>query len=67
MSWFGDVPHQKWMAFYTRVLSRFAVGGNLKLTVTADVSPDGGVTPQQAEETRQALRELGLKDHVKLD
>jgi hypothetical protein len=62
--WTGDVPPQKWMNFYTKVLSKFAAGKGLKLTVTVEASPDGGVTKQQAEETKTALRELNLNDDV---
>ena len=62
--WTGEVPPQKWMNFYTKVLSKFAAGKGLKLTVSVEVSPEGGVTKQQAEETKTALRELGLNDDV---
>ena len=54
------------MNFYTKVLSRFATGGGLKLTVTVDVSPPGGTTVSKAEETRVALRELGMDESVAL-
>ena len=67
MIWRGEVPPQKWMNFYMKVLSKFAVGGGLKLKVTAEIAPPGGVTAQQAEETRQSLRELGLQDYIDLD
>ena len=64
LRWTGEVTPQKWMNFYTKVLSRFAVVRGLKLTVSIEVSPEGGVTTQQVEETRIALRELGLDDDV---
>jgi hypothetical protein len=51
--------------FYTKVLSRFATTKNLRLTVTMDVAPEGGVSSQALEETKTALRELGLKDELK--
>jgi len=63
-SWTGEVSPQKWMNFYTKVLSRFATGGGLKLTVTVDVAPAGGTTVSKAEETKIALRELGLPEDV---
>ena len=31
------------------------------------VEPPGGVSPQKVEDTRVALRELGLSDHLELD
>jgi hypothetical protein len=60
--WSGDVPHQKWMNFYTKVLSKFAATAGLKLTLRVDISPAGGISAQKVDETRIALRELGLKD-----
>ena len=66
LRWSGEVPAQKWMNFYTKVLSRFATTKSLRLTVTVDVAPDGGVSKQAAEKTRTALRELGLKDDANL-
>ena len=54
------------MNFYTKVLSRFATGGGLKLTVSVDVEPPGGITTAKVEETRVALRELGLSEDAQL-
>lgn len=67
LTWTGEVPPQKWMNFYTKVLSKFAAGRGLKLTVKAEVSPDGGLSKQKLEETKSALRELGLNDDVSSD
>lgn len=67
MRWTGEVPHQKWMHFYTKVLAKFATGGNLKLKVSFEIAPDGGVPPHQIEEARAALREIGLGDDVLSD
>ena len=58
--WEGQVPSQKWMNFYTRVLARFATQTGLRLTVRFEVTE--GVSPQKADETRVALRELGLDE-----
>jgi hypothetical protein len=60
--WSGDVPHQKWMNFYTKVLSKFAATAGLKLTLRVEVAPAEGVSPQKVDETKVALRDLGLKD-----
>jgi hypothetical protein len=62
--WEGEVPPQKWMNFYTKVLSRFATQKGLRLTVRVDVSPEGGVSTQTVQETKAALRELGLTDDM---
>jgi hypothetical protein len=63
--WNGEVPAQKWMNFYTKVLSKFAGGKGLKITINVEVSPKGGVSTQKIEETKVALRELGLTDDLK--
>jgi hypothetical protein len=55
---------QKWMNFYTKVLSKFAGAQGLKLTLSIEVSPEGGISPQRIEETRMALQELGLNSTV---
>ena len=59
------MPAQKWMNFYTKVLSRFATGEGMKLTVTVDVTPTGGVAKSKVDETRVALRELGLPETIR--
>lgn len=64
-TWTGEVPQQKWVNFYTKVLSKFATGGGLSLTVTASVSPNEGVSRSRVDEARAALRELGLRDDLK--
>jgi hypothetical protein len=64
--WTGEISPQKWMNFYTKVLSRFATAGGLKLTVTVDVEPPGGTTMSKVEETKVALRELGLSEDTRL-
>ncbi len=64
LTWTGAVPSQKWMNFYTKVLSKFAGGKGLTLTVTVEAEPDGGISIQKVEETKVALRELGLEDDV---
>lgn len=65
LRWAGEVPPQKWMNFYTKVLSRFVTGSGLKVTVQVEVAPEGGVSKQKADEARSALRELGLNDNLK--
>ena len=65
--WVGAIPAQKWMNFYTKVLTRFAVGSSMSLRVTVEVRPTTGVSPQQLEETRSALRELGSGDQVEVE
>ncbi len=64
LRWSGEVPAQKWMNFYSKVLAKYATTGGLRLKVTFEISPDGGLLPQRIEETKASLRELGLDDDV---
>lgn len=65
MRWTGEVPPQKWMNFYTKVLAKFRATADMKLNVSFEISPEGGVPPYKVEETKAALRELGLNDDVR--
>lgn len=67
IKWSGEVTPQKWMNFYTRVVSRFVSGMGLKITVQVEVRPADGLSNSSIEETKNALRELGLDDQVKED
>lgn len=64
--WKGHVPPQKWMNFYTKVLSRFASVSGLTLTVTFEVPTEGDNGHAKAEEARSGLKELGLDDDVQV-
>jgi hypothetical protein len=64
LRWSGEVPPQKWMHFYSKILAKFVNTGGLTIRVNVDVSPDGGVSPQQAEDMKAALREMGLDSKV---
>lgn len=63
-TWQGDVPPQKWMNFYTKVLSKFATQSGLKIGLNVEIAPEGGVSNQKVDEIKVALRELGLSDHI---
>jgi hypothetical protein len=64
LAWKGSVPPQKWMNFYTKVLSKFASGKVLKLTLDFEVAQQEGISSQKIEETKTALRELGLDSEI---
>ncbi|MCD6223882.1 MAG: DUF499 domain-containing protein, partial [Deltaproteobacteria bacterium] len=64
ISWEGEVPPQKWMNFYTKVLSKFATGEGLKINLKFEAKPEGGISSQKIEETKVHLRELGLQDKI---
>jgi hypothetical protein len=64
LTWSGEVPSQKWMNFYTKVLTKLGVGNDLSLNVKVKCNPQGGVSKQKIEEIKSALRELGLDDNL---
>jgi hypothetical protein len=49
-----------------KVLARFAATKGLRLTLTVDVNPDGGVPKAKIAETKVELRELGLSEIIAL-
>jgi len=61
LRWMGEIPWQKWNTFFTKVLSRFSQTGGIRLRVTVDVDPPGGISEQALGETRIALEELGCQ------
>jgi hypothetical protein len=64
LRWVGIVPPQKWMNFYTKVVSRFAATPGLKLTVGLEVPLPAEQAKSKTDETRIALRELGVSDDI---
>ena len=62
--WHGEVPAQKWMNFYTKVLSKYATSPDLKLEVSFAAQVDREQAAAKAGETKSSLRELGLDDDV---
>lgn len=64
LTWIGDIPPQKWTTFYTKVLTKFATGKGLRLTLSLNVNAEDGISAQKIEETRAALLELGLNDKI---
>lgn len=62
--WRGTVPPQKWMNFYTKVLTRFAANPGLKLEVTFEAPIPREQAKAKADETRAGLKDLGLDESV---
>jgi hypothetical protein len=52
------------MNFYTKVLPKLGVNSGLTITVKVDSNPEGGLSPQNVDEIKSALRELGLDDRI---
>jgi hypothetical protein len=64
--WEGTVPPQKWMNFYTKVLSRFASMPGLSIRVTFEVPADGEQAKAKIDEAKSGIKELGLDGEVDL-
>ena len=64
--WSGEVTPQKWMNLYTKVLTKFVKDGEIKIKVSMEASPTDGVTDQHIEDTKAALRKLGLDDDLEV-
>jgi hypothetical protein len=45
---------------YTRVLAKFSAAKGMKLNVSVEILPEGGISKQKIEETKKSLTELGL-------
>lgn len=63
-TWKGEITPQKWTTFYMKVLSKFATGGGVKLALSVEVAPPGGVPISKVEEAKVALRELGMDEGI---
>ena len=55
LRWRGTVPPQKWMNFYTKVLTQFASSPELKLEVSIEIPIDREQAQAKADETKSAL------------
>jgi hypothetical protein len=55
------------IGYWKSALSKFAATAGLKLTIRVEVAPVEGVSPQKVDETKVALRELGLKDSLETE
>lgn len=62
--WESDVPTQRWMNRYTRVLSKFTSTPGLRVRVSFELPADSTVSDAKLEEARTALRELGLAENL---
>jgi len=68
MRWRGTIPYQKWMNFYTKVVSPFASVAGLTLRVEVEVpaEKDEQQAKAQLEKIQGALRDLNLDADVDL-
>lgn len=64
LTWSGELAPQKWTNLYMKVLTKLVSGGDLKIRVSIEATLKEAVADQQVEETKAALRGLGLDDNV---
>jgi hypothetical protein len=64
IAWRGTISPQKWMTFYTKVLSRFVNTPGLKLEISFEAPAGEGQATTKVDETKTALRELGLSEDI---
>lgn len=64
ISWSGQIDTKKWNVFYTKVLAKFAANPNLKITIKFEVEDEAANAEQKKEETKTALREMGLDENL---
>lgn len=64
LNWSGEIPPLKWMNFYTKVIAKFANMSGLKIRVNLDVPSTEELSTQKIEETKLALKELGLNEDL---
>lgn len=54
------------MNFYTKILSKFVLGHEVRLNVEVTVEQDAGISQQKIEEAEAALQELGLNSKIQV-
>ena len=64
LTWTGIVPPQKWSQLYMKVLTKLVSSGDVSLRLSIEAVPNEGAKEQIVEDTRAALRGLGLDDQV---
>jgi len=67
LTWNGEIAPQKWTNFYMKVLTKLVTDGDLKIRVNIDATLKKDVADQQVEETKAALRGLGLDDNIDIE
>jgi hypothetical protein len=64
IAWRGTIAPQKWMTFYTKVLTRFVNAPGLKVEISFEAPTKPEEAKTRVEDTKTALRELGLAEDV---
>jgi hypothetical protein len=64
INWSGQIDTKKWNVFYTKVLAKFASNPSLKIIVKFEVEEEDSNSEQKKENTKTALKELGLEENI---
>ena len=64
--WSGDLTGEQLVAFQRDILNKFDLVKDSKLKLQLKVSPVDGITKQEVDELKAALKKLGLNDKVDL-
>ncbi len=67
LTWTGMVPPQKWSQLYMKVLTKLVSDGDVSLRLTIEAVPSEGAKEQMVDDTKAALRGLGLEDDVQTE
>ena len=64
--WSGELTGEQLVAFQRDILDKFDLVKDAKLKLELKVSPEDGITKQEIDELKAALKKLGLSDKVDL-
>jgi hypothetical protein len=64
IAWQGEITPQKWMQFYTKVVSSFTTNKDLNLKLEVKFSLEGELLDHQINDIKVKLSELGLKSEL---
>jgi hypothetical protein len=61
LTWSGEIPHQKWVLFYSKVLSKFVQRDKVTLNIQFQITSGDEISQQTIKEVNSALRDLELE------
>mgnify|MGYP001319503024 CR=1 FL=1 len=64
--WSGDLTGEQLVAFQKDILDKFDLVKDARVKLQLKVSPEDGITKQEVDELKAALKKLGLSDKVDL-
>ena len=64
--WSGDLTGEQLVAFQKDILEKFGLVKDAKVKLQLSVSPEDGITKQEVDELKAALKKIGISDKVDL-